>query len=43
MTALTLESMRQYKELDVFLECGGIEAARTQARMQELTRRMVAA
>ncbi|MFZ0040186.1 MAG: FAD-dependent oxidoreductase, partial [Solirubrobacteraceae bacterium] len=28
MTALTLESLRQYKELDVFLECGGIEVAR---------------
>jgi glycine/D-amino acid oxidase-like deaminating enzyme len=23
MTSLTLESMRQYKELDVFLKCGG--------------------
>ncbi|HEY5427509.1 MAG TPA: FAD-binding oxidoreductase, partial [Solirubrobacteraceae bacterium] len=43
MTALTLESMRQYKELDVYLECGGIEVARTEARMQELTRRMVSA
>src|ERR1700704_5390757 len=43
MTALTLESMRQYKALDVFLECGGIEVARTEARMQELTRRMVSA
>ena len=29
MTSLTLESMRQYKDLDVFLECGGIEVART--------------
>ncbi|MGO9821598.1 MAG: GcvT family protein [Solirubrobacteraceae bacterium] len=43
MTSLTLESMRQYKDLDVFLECGGIEVARTQARMQELTRRIVSA
>ena len=43
MTALTLESMRQYKELDVYLECGGIEVARTEARMQELDRRMVSA
>ncbi|MFZ0090513.1 MAG: FAD-dependent oxidoreductase [Solirubrobacteraceae bacterium] len=43
MTALTLESMRQYKDLDVFLECGGIEVARTEARMQELARRMVSA
>ncbi|HLH66705.1 MAG TPA: FAD-dependent oxidoreductase [Solirubrobacteraceae bacterium] len=43
MTALTLESMRQYRELDVYLECGGIEVARTEARMQELDRRMVSA
>ncbi len=43
MTALTMESMRQYKELDVYLECGGIEVARTEARMQELDRRMVSA
>ncbi|HEY2319227.1 MAG TPA: FAD-dependent oxidoreductase, partial [Solirubrobacteraceae bacterium] len=43
MTALTKESMRQYKELDVYLECGGIEVARTAARMQELDRRMVSA
>ncbi|MFZ0042438.1 MAG: FAD-dependent oxidoreductase, partial [Solirubrobacteraceae bacterium] len=43
MTALTLESLRQYKELDVFLECGGIEVARTEERMQELARRMVSA
>ncbi|HWE09168.1 MAG TPA: FAD-dependent oxidoreductase, partial [Solirubrobacteraceae bacterium] len=43
MTALTLESMRQYKDLDVYLECGGIEVARTEARMQELLRRMVSA
>jgi len=43
MTALTKESMRQYKELDVYLECGGIEVARTEARMQELDRRMVSA
>jgi glycine cleavage system aminomethyltransferase T/glycine/D-amino acid oxidase-like deaminating enzyme len=43
MTALTLESMRQYKELGVFVESGGIEIARTDARMQELARRMVSA
>jgi glycine cleavage system aminomethyltransferase T/glycine/D-amino acid oxidase-like deaminating enzyme len=43
MTSLTLESMRQYKELDVYLECGGIEVARTEARMQELQRRMTSA
>jgi glycine cleavage system aminomethyltransferase T/glycine/D-amino acid oxidase-like deaminating enzyme len=43
MTALTLESSRQYKELGVYLECGGIEVARTPERMQELQRRMTAA
>jgi glycine cleavage system aminomethyltransferase T/glycine/D-amino acid oxidase-like deaminating enzyme len=43
MTELTLESMRQYKELGVFTECGGIEVARTEARMQELQRRMASA
>src|SRR5438270_10202650 len=40
MTALTVESVRQYKELGVFTQSGGIEVARTQERMQELTRRM---
>jgi glycine cleavage system aminomethyltransferase T/glycine/D-amino acid oxidase-like deaminating enzyme len=43
MTALTLESMRQYKELDVFFESGGIEVARTEERLQELTRRVASA
>ena len=43
ITALTLDSMRQYRELDVYLECGGIEVARTPERMQELERRMVSA
>ena len=43
MTSLTLESMRQYKELGVFVESGGIEIARNDERMQELTRRMVSA
>src|SRR5919206_4989806 len=36
MTALTLDSVRQYKELGVFTESGGIEVARTEERMQEL-------
>jgi glycine cleavage system aminomethyltransferase T/glycine/D-amino acid oxidase-like deaminating enzyme len=43
MTALTLESVRQYKELGVFTESGGIEVARTEERMQELNRRMSSA
>ena len=40
MTALTLDSVRQYKALDVFTECGGIEVARTEERMEELRRRV---
>lgn len=38
-TQLTLESIRQFKELGVFTESGGIEVARTPERMQELARR----
>ena len=40
MTLLTLDSVEQYKELGVFTESGGIEVARTEDRMQELSRRM---
>jgi glycine cleavage system aminomethyltransferase T/glycine/D-amino acid oxidase-like deaminating enzyme len=43
MTSLTLESLRQYKELGVFVESGGIEIARTEERMQELARRCASA
>jgi glycine cleavage system aminomethyltransferase T/glycine/D-amino acid oxidase-like deaminating enzyme len=43
MTALTLDSVRQYRELDVFTESGGIEVARTEERMEELRRRMASA
>jgi glycine cleavage system aminomethyltransferase T/glycine/D-amino acid oxidase-like deaminating enzyme len=43
MTEITLESMRQYQEMGVFTECGGIEVARTPERMQELARRMSSA
>jgi glycine cleavage system aminomethyltransferase T/glycine/D-amino acid oxidase-like deaminating enzyme len=43
MTALTLESMRQYQELGVFTQSGGIEVARTDERMQELQRRVASA
>ena len=43
MTALTVESVRQYQELGVFTQSGGIEVARTPERMQELTRRMASA
>src|SRR6202046_2413275 len=43
MTALTLERVRQYRELGVVTQCGAIEAARTPERMQELTRRIASA
>ena len=43
MTEITLDSMRQYKELGVFRECGGLELARTEARMDELKRRVASA
>src|ERR1041385_6247827 len=43
MTQLTLDSVRQYREWDVFTESGGIEVARTEERMQELRRRMSSA
>jgi glycine cleavage system aminomethyltransferase T/glycine/D-amino acid oxidase-like deaminating enzyme len=43
MTALTLDSVRQYRKMDVFSECGGIEVARTEERMEELRRRMASA
>ena len=40
---LTLESQRQYAALGVNTTCGGIEVARTDARMEELRRRMTSA
>ncbi len=43
ITDLTLDSMRQYRELDVLTECGGFEIARTEERMEELRRRMSSA
>ena len=43
MTALTIESVTQYKEMGVFTQSGGIEVARTKERMHELTRRMASA
>ena len=43
ITDLTLDSMRQYKEMGVFTESGGIEVARSEERMQELQRRMSSA
>ena len=43
ITDLTLDSVRQYKELGVFTESGGYEVARTEERMQELRRRVASA
>ncbi|TPQ17443.1 GcvT family protein [Streptomyces sporangiiformans] len=43
ITDITLDSMRQYKELGVFTESGGFEIARTEERMEELRRRMSSA
>jgi glycine cleavage system aminomethyltransferase T/glycine/D-amino acid oxidase-like deaminating enzyme len=43
MMELTADSTAQYKALGVHTESGGIEVARTQARMQELRRRCSAA
>ena len=37
---LTLDSAKQYRELGVYVESGGIEVARSEERMQEFRRRM---
>ena len=43
MTQLTADSKRQYAELGVLTICGGIEVARSEERLQELTRRIASA
>jgi glycine cleavage system aminomethyltransferase T/glycine/D-amino acid oxidase-like deaminating enzyme len=43
MTQLTLDSMRQYRDTGTLIECGGIEVARNEERMEELRRRMASA
>ncbi len=40
MAELTLESAKQYREWGLYTECGGLEVARTETRMNELRRRM---
>ncbi|GAA5105409.1 FAD-dependent oxidoreductase [Haloechinothrix salitolerans] len=40
ITALTLESMRQYEKLGTITTCGGIEVARNEERVEELKRRL---
>ena len=43
MTKLTQDSIETYKKLGTFTQSGGIELARTEERMQELTRRVTSA
>lgn len=43
ITALTVDSVRQYQELDAMITCGGMEVARTPERMEELRRRLASA
>jgi glycine cleavage system aminomethyltransferase T/glycine/D-amino acid oxidase-like deaminating enzyme len=43
MTKFTVDSVRQYRELGVFTESGGVEVARTPERLEELKRRVVSA
>ncbi|MGH8880538.1 MAG: NAD(P)/FAD-dependent oxidoreductase, partial [Stackebrandtia sp.] len=43
ITALTLDSMRQYEEFGTMTTCGGIEIARCEERVAELHRRMASA
>jgi glycine cleavage system aminomethyltransferase T/glycine/D-amino acid oxidase-like deaminating enzyme len=43
MTQLTLDSMKQYREAGTLHECGGVEVARTEERLEELRRRMASA
>ncbi len=43
MAFLTVESQRQFEEAGFNTSCGGIEVARTEARMEELRRRMTSA
>ncbi|MYF83140.1 MAG: FAD-dependent oxidoreductase [Acidimicrobiia bacterium] len=43
MAHLTLDSQEQYEEMGVSVTSGGLEVARTEARMHELNRRMTSA
>jgi glycine cleavage system aminomethyltransferase T/glycine/D-amino acid oxidase-like deaminating enzyme len=43
MALLGVQSANQYRELDRSVDCGGIEVARTDERMDELQRRMTSA
>ena len=43
MTEITADSMRQYTEMEVLRECGGLELARDQENLVELGRRLQSA
>lgn len=43
MALLGVQSANQYRDLELSVDCGGIEVARTQERMNELNRRMTSA
>src|SRR5213595_1506538 len=43
MTKFTVDSVRQYQELGVFTQSGGVEVARTPERLEELKRRVASA
>ncbi len=43
MTDITRDSVRQFSELDCFTQSGGFEVARSEARVQELSRRITSA
>jgi glycine cleavage system aminomethyltransferase T/glycine/D-amino acid oxidase-like deaminating enzyme len=43
MAGLTLDSQAQYEAMGVSTSCGGIEVARTEARLEEFRRRMTSA
>lgn len=43
MTQMTLDSIRQYRELGIYQQSGGFEVARSEERLEELKRRMMSA
>ncbi|MGJ7906725.1 GcvT family protein [Actinopolyspora sp. H202] len=43
ITAITVDSMHQYEKLGTLVTSGGVEIARTEARVEELKRRMASA
>lgn len=43
MTRFTQDSIKQYREMGVFTQCGGLEVARTKERAEEIRRRLASA